>query len=804
MLTVFAPHAPSQIFAFVTIFRCTRRLRINNTLRHSSSYLSSLLLSNETFFSNRPEPGSRFCSSSSSSRPSSAIMGSLSVLGERLQYPLARRDDSVVEDYHGVKIEDPYRWLEDPDAEEVKEFVENQVKLTESVLGKCETKEKLRQNITKLFDHPRYDSPFRRGNKYFYFHNTGLQAQSVLYMQDDLDAEPEVLLDPNTLSDDGTVSMNTFSVSEDAKYLAYGLSSSGSDWVTVKLIKIEDKKVEPDTLSWVKFSVITWTHDSNGFFYCRYPAPKEGEDIDAGTETSSNLYHELYYHFLGTDQSQDILCWRDHENPKYMFGAEVTDDGKYLILSIGESCDPVNKLYYCDMSSLSGGLESFRGTSSFLPFIKLVDTFDAQYGVISNDDTLFTFVTNKDAPKYKLVQVDLKEPNTWTDVVEEHEKDVLASACAVNGDQLVACYMSDVKHILQIRDLKSGSLLHQLPLDIGAVSDVSARREDSTFFFSFTSFLTPGVIYKCDLANESPEVKVFREVVVPGFDREAFQATQVFYPSNDGTKIPMFIVAKKDIKLDGSHPCLLYGYGGFNISITPSFSASRIVLSKHLGVVFCFANIRGGGEYGEEWHKAGSLAKKQNCFDDFISGAEYLVSTGYTQPSKLCIEGGSNGGLLIGACINQRPDLFGCALAHVGVMDMLRFHKFTIGHAWTSDFGCSENEEEFHWLIKYSPLHNVKRPWEQQTDNLVQYPSTMLLTADHDDRVVPLHSLKLLATMQHVLCTSLENSPQTNPIIGRIEVNAGHGAGLPTKKMINEAADRYSFMAKMVNASWTE
>ncbi|CAD5317337.1 unnamed protein product [Arabidopsis thaliana] len=731
-------------------------------------------------------------------------MGSSSVFGEQLQYPATRRDDSVVDDYHGVKIGDPYRWLEDPDAEEVKEFVQSQVKLTDSVLEKCETKEKLRQNITKLIDHPRYDSPFRQGDKYFYFHNTGLQAQSVLYMQDNLDAEPEVLLDPNTLSDDGTVALNTFSVSEDAKYLAYGLSSSGSDWVTIKLMKIEDKKVEPDTLSWVKFTGIIWTHDSKGFFYGRYPAPKEGEDIDAGTETNSNLYHELYYHFIGTDQSQDILCWRDNENPKYMFGAEVTDDGKYLIMSIGESCDPVNKLYYCDMTSLSGGLESFRGSSSFLPFIKLVDTFDAQYSVISNDETLFTFLTNKDAPKYKLVRVDLKEPNSWTDVVEEHEKDVLASACAVNGNHLVACYMSDVKHILQIRDLKSGSLLHQLPLDIGSVSDVSARRKDNTFFFSFTSFLTPGVIYKCDLANESPEVKVFREVTVPGFDREAFQAIQVFYPSKDGTKIPMFIVAKKDIKLDGSHPCLLYAYGGFNISITPSFSASRIVLSKHLGVVFCFANIRGGGEYGEEWHKAGSLAKKQNCFDDFISGAEYLVSAGYTQPSKLCIEGGSNGGLLVGACINQRPDLYGCALAHVGVMDMLRFHKFTIGHAWTSDYGCSENEEEFHWLIKYSPLHNVKRPWEQQTDHLVQYPSTMLLTADHDDRVVPLHSLKLLATLQHVLCTSLDNSPQMNPIIGRIEVKAGHGAGRPTQKMIDEAADRYSFMAKMVNASWTE
>ncbi|VVA91979.1 unnamed protein product [Arabis nemorensis] len=731
-------------------------------------------------------------------------MGSLSAFEKRLQYPTARRDESVVDDYHGVKVSDPYRWLEDPDAEEVKEFVEKQVKLSDSVLKTCESKEKLHEKITKLIDHPRYDTPFKRGNNYFYFHNTGLQAQSVLYIQDDLDSEAEILLDPNTLSDDGTVSLNSLAISEDAKYLAYGLSSSGSDWVTIHVMKIQDKKVEPDTLSWVKFSGITWTHDGKGFFYSRYPAPQEGEKIDAGTETNSNLYHELYYHFLGTDQSEDVLCWRDQENPKHMFGSKVTDDGKYLIMTIEEGCDPVNKVYHCDLSSLPNGLEGFRGSNALLPFVKLIDTFDAQYIAIANDETLFTFFTNKDAPKYKLVRVDLKEPNNWTDVIAEHEKDVLSTACAVNGNYLVVSYMSDVKHILQIRDLKSGSLLHSLPVDIGSVCGVFARRKDTTFFFRFTSFLTPGVIYKCDLSNEAPEVTVFREIAVPGFDRTAFQVTQVFYPSKDGTNIPMFIVARKEIKLDGSHPCLLYAYGGFSVSMTPFFSATRIVLSRYLGAVFCFANIRGGGEYGEEWHKSGALANKQNCFDDFISGAEYLVSAGYTQPKKLCIEGASNGGILVGACINQRPDLFGCALAHVGVMDMLRFHKFTIGHAWASEFGCSDKEEEFHWLMKYSPLHNVKRPWEQKTDRFVQYPSTMLLTADHDDRVVPLHTFKMLATMQHELSLSLENSPQTNPIIARIEVKAGHGAGRPTQKMIDEAADRYAFMAKMVDASWID
>ncbi|KAF7139577.1 hypothetical protein RHSIM_Rhsim07G0252600 [Rhododendron simsii] len=645
-------------------------------------------------------------------------MGSLSATDDvALQYPVVRRDDSVVDDYHGVLVSDPYRWLEDPEAEEVKDFVQKQVKLTESVLEKCEMREKLCEKITKLFDHPRYYAPFRRGDKYFYFHNTGLQAQNILYVQDSLNGEPEVLLDPNGLSEDGTVSLNTYAVSEDAKYLAYGLSSSGSDWITIKVMRVDNKSVEPDTLSWVsiatfinlsipmrkitdspkvKFSGVSWTHDGKGFFYSRYPAPKDGENVDAGTETNVNLNQEVYYHFLGTNQSEDILCWRDPDNPKYSHGASVTEDGK------------------------------------------------------------------------------------------------------------LRSHLSDVKCVLQLRDLKTGALLQNLPMDIGTVSEISARREDSIAFIGFTSFLSPGIIYQCNLDTGVPDVKIFREIVVPGFDRTAFNVNQVFVPSKDGTQIPMFIVARKDILLDGSHPCLLYAYGGFNISITPSFSVSRIVLTKHLDTIFCIANIRGGGEYGEEWHKAGSLAKKQNCFDDFISAAEFLVSAGYTQSRKLCIEGGSNGGLLIGACINQRPDLFGCALAHVGVMDMLRFHKFTIGHAWTSDFGCSEKEEEFHWLIKYSPLHNVRRPWEQSPDQSSQYPSTMLLTADHDDRVVPLHSLKLLATMQYVLCTSLDKSPQTNPIIGRIECKAGHGAGRPTQKQIDEAADRYGFMAKMLGASWSE
>ncbi|KAH6780232.1 Prolyl oligopeptidase family protein [Perilla frutescens var. hirtella] len=731
-------------------------------------------------------------------------MGSLPTsVDDRVEYPTARRDDSVVDDYHGVMVPDPYRWLEDPDSAETKEFVEKQMKLTDCVLKTCETREKLCEKLTELYDFPKYETPFRAGDKYFYFHNSGLQPQRVLYIQDNVEGEAEVLLDPNTLSEDGTVALNGCAVSEEADYLAYGITCSGSDWVTIKVMQIKSKNVEPDTLSWVKFSSISWTHDSKGFFYSRYPAPLNGEKLDAGTETQASLQHELYYHFLGTDQSQDILCWSDPDNPKHTRSASVTEDGKYVLLYTFENCDPVNKMYYCDISMLPEGLQGYKGRKELLPFVKLVDTFDACYDYVANDDTIFTFLTNKDAPRYKLVRVDVNDPTCWTEVVREDERDVLKSAVAVNRNQIIVNYLSDVKNVLQLRDLETGSFLQQLPLDIGTVYDISARRKDSTVFIGFTSFLIPGIIYECNLEAEAPEMKILREIVVPGFDKAAFEVRQVFYPSKDGTKIPMFIVGRKGISLDSSHPCLLYGYGGFNISITPSFTVSRIVIAKHLDVVFCIANIRGGGEYGEEWHRGGALSRKQKCFDDFISAAEYLVSVGYTQPRKLCIEGGSNGGLLIGACINQRPDLFGCALAHVGVMDMLRFHKFTIGHAWTSEFGCSDEEEEFHWLIKYSPLHNVRKPWEKAggCDELRQYPSTMLLTADHDDRVVPLHSLKLLATMQYVLCSSVD---QTNPIIGRIERNAGHGAGKPTKKLIDESADKYSYMAKMVGASWID
>ncbi|KAK8945929.1 hypothetical protein KSP40_PGU006910 [Platanthera guangdongensis] len=841
--------------------------------RHAINVLPLLsFLKSIHSFSSRPHvlitPG--FSLSSSSRRPlssSAAGMGSLSDPFPPLPYPPARRDDSVVYNYHGALVPDPYNWLEDSNSEETKAFVESQAALTNSVLADCGERQRLRRKITALFDHPRYDTPFKRGGKYFYFHNSGLQAQSVLYVQSDLDSEAEVLLDPNALSEDGTVALSTAAISRD------GSSSAGSD-CSLSFCLLQPPPTTPARhLQLLRSplpvaaayrcadlaasacrahglsmcsprSLLSCPLRSSSFIcsplppdryilwslrvpVCRASSPRllvhHPSFLSAALgifirtppalwsqnlcphvcRTSSaclsvellllpfSLQSQLSLHFLSPlwppaprviacaptrqcscgQQSLAPLHWHHALLPlsftAKLFGRFLQflslklrgvssnvgcgeSVSEYVTLTITEGCDPVNKLYYCDLSTLSGGLADFKGGQDILPFIKLVDNFEAQYEVVANDDTEFTFLTNKEAPRYKLVRVNLSKPEIWTDVLVEDQSDVLESVYAVNGDQLLVCYLSDVKHILQIRDLQTGLFLHDLPIEMGTVTGISGKRKDAEIFIGFTSFLTPGVIYKCNLSSEAPEMKVFRDVSVADFDKDDFQVKQVFFSSKDGTKIPMFIVSRKDITLDGSHPTLLYGYGGFNISLTPSFSVGRIVLARNLRFVVCIANIRGGGEYGEEWHKAGSLSRKQNCFDDFIAASEFLISSGYTNSRKLCIEGGSNGGLLVAACINQRPDLFGCALAHVGVMDMLRFHKFTIGHAWTSDYGCSDTEDEFQWLIKYSPLHNVKRPWDKSSDSSTQYPPTMLLTADHDDRVVPLHSLKLLAVMESI------------------------------------------------------
>ncbi|XP_073432198.1 prolyl endopeptidase isoform X2 [Dendrobates tinctorius] len=665
---------------------------------------------------------------------------------QSFSYPEVARDESAIDDYHGIKVPDPYKWLEDPDCEETKAFVEAQNKLTVPFLEQCPIRRLFKERMTELYDFPKYSCHFKKGERYFYFYNSGLQNQRVMYVQDSLDAEPRVFLDPNTFSEDGTIALRGYAFTEDGEYFAYGLSNSGSDWVTIKFMKVSNQEELPDVLERVKFSCMSWTHDGVGMFYNSYPKQEGKSD---GTETSTNVHQKLFYHVIGTDQSKDILCAEFLDEPKWMGGAEVSDDGQYVILSIREGCDPVNRLWYCDLHKQPNGI------TGILPWVKLIDNFDAEYEYITNEGTVFTFKTNRNAPNYKLINIDFSDPgeSNWKELVPQHEKDVLEWVSCVHSKSLVLCYLHDVKNVLQLHDLQSGSHIKTFPLDVGSVVGYSGQKKDSEIFYQFTSFLAPGIIYHYDLTKGTQEPRVFREVTVKGFNPADYQTVQDFYTSKDGTQIPMFIVHKKDINLDGSHPAFLYGYGGFNISITPSYSVSRLIFVRHLGGILVIANIRGGGEYGETWHKA--------------------------------------------ACANQRPELFGCAIAQVGVMDMLKFHKFTIGHAWTTDFGCSDNKEHFDWLYKYSPLHNIKVP---EGDGK-QYPAMLLLTADHDDRVVPLHSLKFIATLQHIMGRSAK---QTNPLLIHVDTKAGHGAGKPTAKVIEEVSDMFAFIAQCLNLSWVE
>ncbi|KAF4099883.1 prolyl endopeptidase [Onychostoma macrolepis] len=706
------------------------------------------------------------------------------------QYPNVYKDEAVVDTYHGCKVPDPYSWLEDPDSEKTQAFVNAQNQLTLPFLEQCEIRDIFKDRMTELYDYPKYSCPFKRGNRYFHFYNTGLQNQSVLYMQENLEAEPSVFLDPNTFSEDGTVALRGYAFSEDGEYLAYGTSSSGSDWVEIQFLRVDGAVLLEDRLERVKFTCMSWTHDGKGLFYNSYP---EQEGKSDGTETSTNLHQKLYYHVLGTPQSQDVLCAEFPDQSKWMSGAEVSDDGRYVLLSIREGCDPVNRLWYCDLNAVP------QGITGLLPWVKLIDNFDAEYEYVTNEGTVFTFKTNLDAPQYRLINIDFAQPSVsqWKELIPQHDKDVIVFATCTYSRFLFVCFLHDVKNVLKMFQLSSGEEIRTFPLDVGSVVGFTGRKKDSEIFYSFTSFLSPAIIYHCDLTKEPLQPHIFREVTVKGFSTADYQTTQVFYPSKDGTQIPMFIVHKKGIKLDGSHPAFLYGYGGFNISITPSYSVSRLIFVRHLGGVLAVANIRGGGEYGETWHKAGMLANKQNCFTDFQCAAEYLIKEGYTSPKKLTINGGSNGGLLVAACVNQRPDLFGCAVAQVGVMDMFKFHKFTIGHAWTTDFGCSEIKEQFDWLFKYSPLHNIRVP---DADG-VQYPAILLLTGDHDDRVVPLHSLKYIATLQSVIG---QWPGQSNPLFIYVDTKSGHGAGKPTSKVIQEVADTYAFIARCLNLSWIE
>jgi prolyl oligopeptidase len=705
------------------------------------------------------------------------------------KYPSVRRDDNAVEEYtdEKIKVQDPYRWLEDPDSEETASFVKAQNKISQPYLESIPERQAFHSRMEELFNYEKYTAPFKRGERYFYFYNSGLQNQNVLYVQDSLEEKGKVFFDPNLLSEDGTVALGSYAFSEDGEWFAYELSESGSDWKTIHIMNVSSKEKLPEELKLVKFSRIAWTHDHKGFFYQRFPDPASKSD---GTETQQVKDQKTYYHRLGSPQNEDVLCYEFPEEPEWLMSTEVSDCGRYVILYIHRGAEPKNLLFFSDLNN-----EQNKSISGKLAWVAVVKDFEASFDFISNEGTVFTILTDCAAPKYRLINIDISSPGkeSWKTLIPEHDKDVLEWTACVNETKLVVCYLQDVKHVLHLYDM-NGQFLKNFPLEVGTVAGYHGRKKDSEIFYKFVSFLTPGAIYHVNLKEETLEPKVFREIIVFGFDSSAYETKQIFYSSKDGTEVPMFIVHKKGLVQDGSHPTLMYGYGGFNISLSPYFSVSRVIFMQHFGGVFALPNIRGGGEYGEKWHESGTMGKKQNVLDDFQAAGEYLIKEKYTSPNKLCIMGGSNGGLLVCACANQRPDLFKCVISQVGVLDMLRFNKFTIGHAWVTDFGNPDVTPDFHWLYKYSPLHNIPRKPQGG-----QYPAILLLTADHDDRVVPLHSFKFAAELQHILGDAPE---QKNPLMIRIEPKAGHGGGKPTAKILDECADTYAFIARNLGVSW--
>jgi prolyl oligopeptidase len=676
-------------------------------------------------------------------------------------YPAAPTAD-VVEEYHGIKVPDPYRPLEDPDSDVTRAWVEAQNKITFAFLEQIPAREPLKKRLTKLWDFEKIGVPFEDGGRYFYLRNSGLQNQAVLFTAESLEGQPRELLDPNKLSTEGTVALSGLSVSEDGTKLAYALADAGSDWITWHVRDVATGKDTEDLVRWSKFSGASWTKDGKGFFYGRYPEPKDGEDLRA-----SNYFQKLYFHKLGTPQSADQLIYDSPDHKEWQFGSTVTDDGKYLLITVSKSTDDVNMVLYKDLEKPDS------------KFVTLIDNFDAGYLPIDNSGPVFYFLTNKDAPRGKVIAIDIRQPDqaSWREIIPQAEE--VLSGIDLVDNRFLANYLKDARTQIKVFDV-DGKFLSEVKLPgLGTATGFSGRRTDKETFYSFASFTAPPTIYRYNVAKD--ESQTYRAPQVD-FNPEDFTTEQVFYVSKDGTKIPMFISYKKGLKKNGQAPGFLYGYGGFNISLTPAFSVSNLVWME-MGGVFAVPNLRGGGEYGEQWHKAGTKLIKQNVFDDFISAAEWLIKKKYTSTPKLAIGGGSNGGLLVGACLTQRPDLYGGALPAVGVLDMLRFHKFTIGHAWVDDYGSSDNAEEFAALFKYSPLHAIKPG--------VCYPPTMITTADHDDRVVPAHSFKFAATLQKAQGCD-------KPILIRIETKAGHGAGKPTAKVIEEAADKWAFLVKVL------
>ena len=675
-------------------------------------------------------------------------------------YPETRKGD-VVDNYHGTEVPDPYRWLEDDTSEETAAWVKAENEVTFSYLESIPFRDALKQRMTEIWNYPKMGTPFKEGDLYFYTYNTGLQNQSILYVKRNLEDEGEVFLDPNGFSEDGTVALAGFSVSNDHKFAAYGISKGGSDWREFYVKEVENGEDLGDHIQWIKNSGISWYRD--GFYYTRYDTPAKGDELKG-----ENKNAKVYYHRLGTPQSEDILIYQDPDHPDRSFNLGVTEDEAYVLL-MGYESTSGNSLAF-----KKAGLDD-------TPYAWLDEDFDDDYVPIGNHGNMLYVLTNSDAPLYRLVGINLYHPEreNWIDIIPEDQKNVLESATLAGG-KIIATFIQDAYNNARVYNL-DGTMLHEVSLPgIGSLGGFSGKIEDPVAFYSFTSFNYPTTIFKYNIAENQSELYYTPDV---DFDAEAYETKQVFYPSKDGTQIPMFIVYKKGTKLDGNNPTLLYGYGGFNISETPAFSTTRAVWLEQ-GGVFALANIRGGGEYGEAWHKAGTVFNKQNVFDDFIAAAEYLIREKYTSSKRLAIYGGSNGGLLIGAVINQRPELFAVAIPMVGVMDMLRFHKFTIGRYWTVDYGSSDDPEQFKYLLGYSPLHNISEDKD--------YPAVLVTTGDHDDRVVPAHSFKYIATLQ-------AKYHGKHPVMIRINTDAGHGAGKPTDMAIQEYTDIWAFIYKNIN-----
>lgn len=716
-----------------------------------------------------------------------------------IQYPTTRRDDTVIDDLHGISVSDPYRWLENPDAPDVEQWVTQQNQVTQSYLSNASSlKPRFHSTVENLMNYDSFSSAWKRGKYWYYSHLVGLANQAVIMQTTGLDDQPRVFLDPNKMSEDGTASLGTCKWSPCGNYVAYGLQRGGSDWEEIYVMECDTLNVLDYSLEWAKFTSIAWTHDTLGFYYARYPTPNSLQGVDdklkRGAETDKVEDQMIYYHKVGTTQTDDRLVYHDSAHPQRMYSVRVTLDGRYLLVMVNEDCSPKNQVWYVDLS------QSFGNEQQAVQ--KLIDqTYDSSFTYVANDDHIFTFLTNWNAPKNRVIRLSLqKGMHDVTEIVSEHSQNVLSYALAVNFHQLALVYMKHANDQLSIHSLNTGDKLYDIPLpDLGTVS-VRADRDKDFLMYRFSSFLYAGTVYYVDLTLPLDDgTRVFRKMDPPGFDPSKYMTKQVFYTSKDGhTKVPMFVVGPRQ-EMESStptkKPCLLYGYGGFMISLTPYYSTRWASWMKCLGGYVAVANIRGGDEYGAEWHNQGILDKKQNVFDDFQWAAKYLCDEMHiTTPQSLMIMGGSNGGLLVGACINQAPQLYGAAVAQVGVHDILRFHKFTIGSAWVSDFGDPDKKEDFIHQIKYSPLHNVFSPDEKG----VSYPSVLLTTGDHDDRVVPLHTLKYGATLQYKAGAS--KLQEGKPLLIRIDVKAGHGAGKPTSKVVAELVDTLLFAALALKA----